>query len=182
MGRSYVLLGRSYALMGRSYLLFARSYRSFNRLRLMDKLTKITLKHRQLPIILFRLSSPRSPAPLLPGSLSRRRLLLRIALVVELQQAGKHLPAGRFADGVAEALRRFVEAVAEGQVLPAVGGGDRVVHFHVQAAQVGDVLGRFGRVVEAVVSGGESFLVIKHDLAAVFIISFASVFEMRNGR
>jgi hypothetical protein len=38
--------------------------------------------------------------------------LLRIALVVELEEAGEDLAAGGFADGEAEALGRFVEAVA----------------------------------------------------------------------
>jgi len=51
-----------------------------------------------------------------------------------------------------------VEAVAEVEVRPAVGGGDGVVHLDVQLAQAGDVGGGLGGVVEAVVGFGQPLL------------------------
>ena len=47
-----------------------------------------------------------------------------VAFVVQLEQAGEDISAGGFADRVADALLRLVEAVAEVEVGPAIGGGD----------------------------------------------------------
>ena len=49
---------------------------------------------------------------------------LGVAFVVELQQAVEDFTAGGFADREADALLGLVEAVAEVEVGPAVGGGD----------------------------------------------------------
>ena len=57
--------------------------------------------------------------------------LFLIALVIQLQEARQHLAPGGLADGEAYPLRRFVEAVPQVQVAPAVGGGHGVVHLHV---------------------------------------------------
>ncbi len=51
--------------------------------------------------------------------------------VVQLQQPRQHLPPHRLAECAAHALRRFVEAVAQIQVAPAIGSRHRVVHLHV---------------------------------------------------
>ena len=64
---------------------------------------------------------------------------LGVSLVVQLQQAGEDFTAGRFADRVADALLRLVEAVAEVEVGPAVGGGDGVVHLDVKLTEFLDV-------------------------------------------
>lgn len=46
-----------------------------------------------------------------------------VAFVVQLEQAGEDFTAGGFADRVADALLRFVEAVVEFEIGPAVGSG-----------------------------------------------------------
>ena len=66
-------------------------------------------------------------------------LFLGVAFVVELQQAVEDFTAGGFADRVADALLRLVEAVAEVEIGPAVGGGDGAVHFDVQLSELLDV-------------------------------------------
>ena len=103
---------------------------------------------------------------------------LGVAFVVELEQAGEDFTAGGFADRVADALLRLVEAVAEVEVGPAVGGGDGVVHLDVELTELLDVGAGFVGVVEAVVGLGQSFLSIEHDLPCdVVVILFANVAE-----
>lgn len=84
-----------------------------------------------------------------------------VAFLVAVEEASEKFAAGR-----------FVEAVPQVGALPAVGGRDRMIHFHVQTAQVGDVLRRFRRVVEAVVRDDETFLVVQHNLPTIFIVRF----------
>ena len=80
--------------------------------------------------------------------------LLGVALVVELQEAAEDFAAGGFADREADALLGFVEAVAEVEIVPAVGGGNGLVHLDVQFPELVDIRGGFVGVVEAVVSLG----------------------------
>ena len=84
--------------------------------------------------------------------------LLGVPLVVELQEAGEDFSAGGLADREADALLGLVEAVAEVEVGPAVGGGDGVVHLDVEVTELLDVGGRFVGVVEAVVGLGQALL------------------------
>ena len=91
--------------------------------------------------------------------------LLGVPLVVELQEAGEDFPAGRLADREAGALLGLVEAVAEVEVGPAVGGGDGLVHLDVEVTELLDVGGGFVGVVEAVVGLGQALPASKHDLA-----------------
>ena len=69
-----------------------------------------------------------------------------VAGVVQLQEALEDLLAGRVGEDEADALFGGVEAVVQGQVGPAVGGGDGVVHHGVQGPQGVDrgVVGRVG--------------------------------------
>ncbi len=99
-----------------------------------------------------------------------------VALGVELEEAGEHLAAGWLGDGVADALRRLVEAVGQRQVLPAVGGGGGVIHFHMQLAQAIDVLRHFVWVVESVIGGSETFLPVNHKLVTVVVVGFPEIF------
>ena len=82
---------------------------------------------------------------------------LGVAFVVELQQALQDFTAGGFADGEADALLGFVEAVAEVEIGPAVGGGNCLIHLDVQFTELLDVGVRLVGVVEAVVSLGQPF-------------------------
>lgn len=108
--------------------------------------------------------------------------LLGVALVVEAEQAVEDFAAGGFAEGVAEALFGVVEAVAEvegtGGAVPAVGGGDGLVHLDVEGAQFGDVGAGLGRVVEAVVGLGQALLAGLHDLLAMAVVALADGFEV----
>ena len=61
---------------------------------------------------------------------------LGVACVVELQEAGEDFSAGGFADRVADALLSLVEAVAEVEVGPAVGGGDGPVQLDVEVTKL----------------------------------------------
>jgi hypothetical protein len=72
----------------------------------------------------------------------------------ECQQAFQDLTASGFADGEADALLGFVEAVAEFEVSPAVGGGNRPIHLDVQITEFLNVGGRLVGIVEAVAGGG----------------------------
>ena len=90
--------------------------------------------------------------------------LLGVPLVVELQQAGEDFAAGRLADREPGALLGLVEAVAEVEVVPAVGGGDGFVHLDVEVAELLDVGGGFVGVVEAIVGLGQALLAGEHDL------------------
>ena len=74
-----------------------------------------------------------------------------VALVVEGEEAIEHFAACLFADGEAEALFGVVEVVVEGEVVPAVGGGDSVVHLDVEVAEGLDVGVGAGGVVEIIV-------------------------------
>jgi len=62
-----------------------------------------------------------------------------VALVVERQEAVEDGAAGGFADGVALPLLGDVEAVAQVQFTPAVGGCHGLIHLHVQRPQPCDV-------------------------------------------
>ena len=74
-----------------------------------------------------------------------------VALVVEFEKALENFSAGWFADGEANALLGFVEAMAKVEVGPAVGGGNSLIHFNVEITKLLDVgVGLVG-VVEAVV-------------------------------
>jgi hypothetical protein len=53
---------------------------------------------------------------------------LGVALVVQLQQASEDVTTGEFADGVTQPLLRLVEAVAQVEVGPAVGGNECLVN------------------------------------------------------
>ncbi len=77
--------------------------------------------------------------------------LLRVAFVVEAQQAVEDLAAGGFAQSVAPALLGVMETVAEIEIGLAIGGGNGLVQFAVQGAQFGDVGAGLVWVVEAVV-------------------------------
>ena len=62
-------------------------------------------------------------------------------------------------------------------VVPSVGGEDGLVHFAVECSEVENGWVGFLGVVEAVVSGGESLVVIDEQLSAVGVVGFASGFE-----
>ncbi|MBV8310687.1 MAG: hypothetical protein JO344_09905 [Planctomycetaceae bacterium] len=79
---------------------------------------------------------------------------LSIAFVVELQEAGEDFPAGRLADSEPDSLLGLVEAVAEVEIGPAVGGADGLVHLDVEVTEFLDVGSRFGGVVKSVVGLG----------------------------
>ena len=96
--------------------------------------------------------------------------LLGVPLVVELQEAGEDFSAGRLADREPDALLGLVEAVAEVEVVPAVGGGDGLVHLDVEVTELLDVGGGFVGVVEAVVGLGQAFMTGEHDLAALVVV------------
>ena len=99
--------------------------------------------------------------------------LLGVPLVVELQEPGEDFTASRFADREPGALLGLVEAVAEVEVGPAVGGSDGVVHLDVEVTELLDVgRGLFG-IVEAVVGLGQALLTGEHNLAAVVEIGLA---------
>lgn len=66
-----------------------------------------------------------------------------------------------------------MEAVAEGEIGPAVDNGDGVVHLDVEVAEAGDVGGGFLGVVETVVGGCEAFLAGLHDGLAVGVVGLA---------
>src|SRR5207249_1725762 len=88
---------------------------------------------------------PAGPLPLalwaLPFALLVQTLgdLFGVARVVQLEHAAEHLATRGLREGVAEALFRLVEAVPQFQVRPAVGGGDSMVHLHVQFPQAAEV-------------------------------------------
>ena len=65
--------------------------------------------------------------------------------------------AGGFADGKADALLGFVEAVAEVQVGPAVGGNNGLIHLDVQITKRSNVCGSLVGIMEAVVGLGKPF-------------------------
>ena len=96
--------------------------------------------------------------------------LLGVPLVVELQQPGEDFAAGRLADREPGALLGLVEAVAQVEVGPAVGGGDGPVHLDVEVAELLDVGGGFVGVVEAVVGLGQALLAGGHGLATMAMI------------
>ena len=74
-----------------------------------------------------------------------------VALVVKGEEAVKNCAACGLAKGVALALLGGVEAVAQVQIVPAVGGGHGLIQLHVQRPQPCDVGRRLTSVVEAVV-------------------------------
>src|SRR5205823_48132 len=100
---------------------------------------------------------------------------LRKAFVVQLEQASEDFTAGWFVDRVANALLRLVEAVAEVEIGPAIGGGYGLVHFDVELTEFLDVGARFIRIVESVASFGQTLLMQSHNLASLFVILFANL-------
>ena len=62
-------------------------------------------------------------------------------------------------------------------VVPSVGGEDGLVHFAVEFSEFENGWVGFLGVVETVVGGGESLVVIDEQLSAVGVVSFASGFE-----
>ena len=99
-----------------------------------------------------------------------------VAVVVKGEEAIKHFAAGGFADGEAEALFGVVEVVVEGEVVPAVGGGDGSVHLDVEVAEGLDIGVGAGGVVEVVVGFGEPFLAGLHNGLAMGVVGFAELF------
>src|SRR6266498_1592597 len=102
--------------------------------------------------------------PLLPRLMEPLLHLLRIPLVVQLQEAGEHLAAGGLADGEADALLGLVEAVAEIEVGPAVGGSDRAGDFRVKFSKTTQVtvshffgIQRHVESVQALIVGARPF-------------------------
>ena len=72
--------------------------------------------------------------------------------MVEGKEAVEDGAAGGLAEGVAFALLGGVEAVAQVQIAPAVGGGHGLIHLHMQRPQPRDVRRLLAPVVEAVVN------------------------------
>src|SRR5205807_1587952 len=81
--------------------------------------------------------------------------------------------AGGFADRKAEALLRLVEAVAEVEVGPAIGGGNGFVHLGVEFSEFLNVGVVFVGIVETVIGLGQTFLVALSNLLAMVVIRFA---------
>lgn len=102
-----------------------------------------------------------------------------IVLVVEFQQAGKDFSAGGFAYRVAQPLLRLMEAVAQVEVGPAIGGGNGLIHFDVELTELQNVGTGFSGVVEAVVGLRQPFLPGEHDLAAIVVITLSDGIESR---
>ena len=59
-----------------------------------------------------------------------------VALVVEREEAVEHFDTRGLADGEADTLFGFVEAVFQAEIVPAVGVGDGLVHFDVEVTEV----------------------------------------------
>jgi len=94
---------------------------------------------------------------------------LGVALVVQLEQAGEDFTAGGFADRVADALLRRMEAVAEVEVGPTVVGGYGVVHLDVELTEFLDVGTGFIGVVETIVGLCQSLIFPTHQAASVCV-------------
>ena len=73
------------------------------------------------------------------------------------------------------------EGFALGDVLPAVCGEDGAVHLAVEVAEVVDIGGGLGGVVEAVVGVGEALIVADHESGAVGVVGAADGFEGGGG-
>ena len=61
--------------------------------------------------------------------------------------------------------------------MPAIRGGDRVIHFDVQVPQLLNIRGAVVGVVKAVVGGGQTFPPRVHDRLAVRVVTFADGVE-----
>ena len=61
--------------------------------------------------------------------------------------------------------------------MPAIRGGDRVIHFDMQLPQLLNVRGAVVGVVKAVVGGGQAFPPRLHDRLAVRVVAFADGVE-----
>ena len=81
-----------------------------------------------------------------------------VALVVQFNQLFEDGAAGELADGVAHALLGFVEAVAQIQIAPVVGGGHGLIHLHMQCAKALDVERLIFGAVETIVGFSKSFV------------------------
>ncbi len=103
---------------------------------------------------------------------------LGVALVVEFQQALQDFTTGGFADGEADALLGVVEAVTEFEVIPAVSGGNRLIHLDVQITELLNVGGHFVGVMEAVVGLGQPFLPCNHEQRPFAIVRLSNLLQM----
>ena len=92
---------------------------------------------------------------------------LLVAFVVQLQQALKDFAASRFADGEADALLGFMEAVAEVEVIPSVSGSDCLIHFDVQCTESLDVVGGLFGIVETVVGSCDALQSSSHYVSPI---------------
>ena len=79
---------------------------------------------------------------------------LLMPLMVEGEQAVEQFAAGGFGHVEANALFRVVEAVIQGEVLPAIRSRHGAIHFDVQIPQLLNVRGALVGVVKAVVGRG----------------------------
>lgn len=98
-------------------------------------------------------------------------------LMIQRQQPIQQFTAGGVRDGETNALFGVVEAVIQGEVLPAIRGGHGLIHLDVQFPQLLNVRGAVVGVVKAVVGGGQAFPPRVHDVLAVRVIAFADVVE-----
>ena len=95
--------------------------------------------------------------------------------VDEFQQALQNFTAGGFAGREAKPLFCFMEVVAEFEVIPAVGGGNRLIHLDVQITELLNVGGSLVGVVEAVVGLGQTFIVIAQHCSSMNFDSLCNV-------
>jgi len=61
--------------------------------------------------------------------------------------------------------------------MPAIRGGDRMIHFDVQVPQLVNIRGAVVGVVKAVVGGGQAFPPRLHDGLAMRVVAFADGVE-----
>ena len=69
------------------------------------------------------------------------------------------------------------ETASGGHLAPAVGGEHHLIHFVVEAAKLQDAFAVFCWIVEAVVSGGEAFVVGDHQFGSELVVAQADDFE-----
>lgn len=98
--------------------------------------------------------------------------------MIQRQQPIQQFTAGGFGDGETNALFGVVEAVIQGEVLPAIRSSHGVIHFDVQIPQLLNVRGAVVGVVKAIVGRGQAFPPRVHDALAVRVIAFADGVEV----